>query len=223
MHLGRRSKTGGAAIALLALVGLGLRYGLFLSQAWACGLSTWRATGNFCSYFTVLVNLLVVVVFVAPGSAFRRAQVRGAVTLYALLVGLVYEAMLRRVWHPGGGEFLASFLLHDAVPLAVVAHWLVFREKGALREATPSTWLGFPVLYLAYVFARGAFTGWWLYPFMDATALGYLRVLINACALLGLLLILGWGMVLWDRRQVRRPSGNRERDEDDSLPDLSGA
>lgn len=223
MQMETRSKIAGAVIALLALTGLGLRYSLFLSQAWDSGLSTWRATGNFCSYFTVLVNLLVVLVFMAPGSFFRDARIRGAVTLYAVLVSLVYEAMLRRVWHPGGGEFLASLLLHDAVPFAVTAHWLLLREKGALRGSHPFIWLGFPIVYLAFVFVRGAFTGWWLYPFMDAAALGYLRVLLNAAALLGLLLVLGWGMVLWDRRGMRAPAEDGELDEDGALPDLSGA
>jgi len=69
MHLERRSKLAGAAVALLALTGLGFRYSLFLSQAWDSGLSTWRATGNFLSYFSVLANLLVVLAFLAPGAA----------------------------------------------------------------------------------------------------------------------------------------------------------
>lgn len=221
MHLERRSKIAGAAIALLALAGLGLRYGLFLSQAWASGLSTWRATGNFHSYFTVLANLMVVVAFMAPGSFFRHARVRGSVTLYIALVGLVYEVMLRRVWHPEGAEFIASLILHDAVPLAVIAHWLLLREKGALRWSHPFAWLWFPIAYLAYAFARGQFTGWWLYPFIDASALGYVRVFLNAAALIALFLILGLAMVLWDRRGTQRPSEGL--DEDEALPGLSGA
>lgn len=222
MHLERRSKIAGAAIALLALAGLGLRYGLFLSQAWASGLSTWRATGNFHSYFTVLANLMVVVAFMAPGSFFRHARVRGSVTLYIALVGLVYEVMLRRVWHPEGAEFVASLILHDAVPLAVIAHWLLLREKGALRWSHPFAWLWFPIAYLAYAFARGRFTGWWLYPFIDASSLGYLRVFLNAAALIALFLILGLAMVLWDRRGTD-PSEALELDEDGTLPGLSEA
>lgn len=224
MHLERRSKAAGAAIALLALAGLGLRYGLFLSQAWACGLSTWRATGNFCSYFTVLANLMVAAAFLTPGSWFRGARVRGGATLHIALVGLVYELMLRRIWHPDGAEFLASFILHDAVPLAVLAHWLLLRERGALRWPDPFAWLGFPIGYLAYALTRGELTGWWLYPFLDASALGYLRVGLNAAALLALVLVLGLAMVAWDGRETRQAAEAQELDGDeDALPDLAGA
>lgn len=211
------------AIALLALAGLGLRFGLFLPKAWSMGLSTWTATGNFHSYFSVLTNLLVAITFLSPFPSFREARVRGAVTLYALLVGAVYEAMLRGVWHPGGAEFAVSLILHDAVPIAVVAHWFLFREKGALRWSDPTAWLAFPLLYLGYAVARGELTGWWLYPFLDVPALGYLRVGINTCALLGLLLVLGLTMVAWDRRGLSREATVLGLEEDEPLVGLSQA
>lgn len=223
MHLQRRSKLAGVAIGLLALAGLGLRFGLFLPKAWSMGLSTWTATGNFHSYFSVLTNLLVVLTFLSPFSTFRQAKVRGAITLYATLVGAVYEVMLRGVWHPGGAEFAASLILHDAVPIAVVAHWLLLREHGGLRWSHPLAWLGFPLAYLAYALLRGEFTGWWLYPFMDASALGYLRVTLNACALLALLFLLGTAMVAWDRRGLRRVEPALDLDEDESFQGLSRA
>ncbi len=215
MHLPRRSRIADAAIAVLALAGLGLRFGLFLPKAWSMGLSTWTATGNFHSYFSVLTNLLVVIVFLIPVPSFRAAKVRGAITLYALLVGVVYETMLRGVWHPGGAEFAASLILHDAVPLAVVARWFLSREKGALRWSDPAAWLAFPLLYLAYAVARGELTGWWLYPFLDVPVLGILRVALNTCALLSFLLILGLAMVAWDRRGLSQE--DEESLEDDGL------
>jgi hypothetical protein len=221
MHLEGRAKIAGTAIALLALSGLGFRYSLFLSQAWASGLSTWRATENFLSYFTILANLLVVIAFLAPLPSLRDAKVRGGVTLYIVKVGLVYEALLRRVWHPQGAEFVASLILHDAVPLAMLAYWLLLREKGALRWSQPLAWLCVPIAYLAYVFARGRLTGWWLYPFMDASRLGYPRVLLAATALIALFLILGLAMVAWDRRGMHDASEDLDLNEDGALPDMA--
>jgi hypothetical protein len=220
MHLERPSKIAGVTIGLLALAGVGFRYSLFLSQAWDSGLSTWRATGNFLSYFTILANLLAAIAFLAPLPFLRDERIRGGVTLYLVKVGLVYEVLLRRVWHPQGAEFLASLILHDAVPLVMLAYWLLLREKGALRWSQPIAWLAFPIVYLAYVFLRGSLTGWWLYPFMDASALGYLRVLLTAAALLALFLVLGSAMVLWDRWGAA-PSEELELDEDGALPDMA--
>lgn len=221
MHLERRSKIAAAAIALLALVGLGLRYGLHLSQAWAMGQSTLRATGNFYSYFSVLANLLVAISFLAPGELARK--VRSGATLYIAMVGLVYELMLRPIWHPEGAAFFASFILHDAVPLAVVAHWLLLREKGILRWSHPFAWLGFPIAYLTYAVLRGELTGWWLYPFIDASTLGHLHAALNAAALIMLFLLLGMAMVMWDRRWLRRAEPSEEDDEGGSYPELSEA
>lgn len=219
MNLERRSKIAGLAIALLALAGLGLRYGLFLPEARAMGQSSWRATGNFFSFFSILANLLVSAVFLVP--RLRAAPARGAATLYITLVGLVYEGTLRQVWHPEGARFVASLLLHDVVPLAMLAHWLFLREKGALRWPDAFAWLLFPIVYLGYLLLRGALTGWWLYPFMDADVLGYTRVAFNAAALLGLLLALSLIMVAWDRRTASASPG--ESGEEEPLAELAGA
>jgi hypothetical protein len=123
------------------------------------------------------------------------------VTLYIAVVGLVYEGVLRRLWHPEGAQFIADLLLHDAVPLAVVAHWLFLRERGALNRRDPFAWLAYPAAYLAYALLRGATTGWWAYPFVDASALGYARVLLNGAVLMAVFLGLGFGMVAMDRRR----------------------
>jgi hypothetical protein len=186
-------------IALLTTTGLALQLGILLGGAWAKGHSGWGAAWNFFSYFTILSNLLVAIAFTAPGAFWGRAGTRGGVTLYIAVVGLVYELVLRRLWHPEGAQFIADLLLHDAVPLAVVARWLFLRERGALRWRHPFIWLAYPGAYLAYAVARGELTGWWAYPFLDASTLGYGRVLLNAAGLLTLFVVLGMAMVAWDR------------------------
>lgn len=195
------TRVAGLLIALLACMGLALQLGILLGGAWAKGHSGWGAAANFFSYFTILSNLLVAVSFAVPGAFWRSARTRGGVTLYIAVVGLVYEGVLRRLWHPEGAQFIADLLLHDAVPLTVVAHWLFLRERGALRWRDPLAWLAYPAAYLVYALLRGATTGWWAYPFIDASALGYARVLLNAAGLMVVFLGLGSVMVALDRRR----------------------
>ncbi|HET6331086.1 MAG TPA: Pr6Pr family membrane protein [Holophagaceae bacterium] len=195
-----RARWAGIFIPFIAIAGLALQLGILLGGAWAKGRSGWGATANFFSYFTILSNLLVAISFAAPSAFWRSARTQGGVTLYIAVVGLVYELVLRRLWHPEGAQFIADLLLHDAVPLTVVAHWIFLRERGALQWRDPFAWLVYPGVYLAYALLRGALTGWWAYPFIDASALGYGRVLLNAAGLLMVFLALGMGMVGWDRR-----------------------
>ena len=225
MGRNRIARLAGLAIAFVALSGLVLRYGLLLSDAMNFGESGWGVTGNFFSYFTILTNLLVVVVFAAPGAGFRSARTRDSVTLYIVVVGVVYELMLRRLWHLEGIQFLSSVILHDAVPLAVLAHWLFLREGSALKWTDPFAWLAFPLGYLAFALARGAYMGWWAYPFIDASELGYARVMVNAGGLVAMFVALGLAMVVWDRRGGTGTSEvpSLGSDEDEDLVELPGA
>lgn len=200
MRSDRASKSFGALIALFAIAGLVLQLGILLGAAWAKGQSGWGAVANFFSFFTILSNLLVAIAFTVPGAFWKGAMARGGVTLYIAVVGLVYELVLRRLWHPEGAQLIADLLLHDAVPLLLVAHWLLLRERGGLRWNHPFIWLVYPGAYLVYALLRGAFTGWWAYPFIDASVLGYGRVMLHAAGLLVVFVTLGMALVGWDRR-----------------------
>ncbi|HEU4950995.1 MAG TPA: Pr6Pr family membrane protein [Holophagaceae bacterium] len=211
-------------VACLALFGLGLRYALFLPAARACGFSAWTATGNFFSFFTVHANLALALVLLVPGRL-RRPWALGGATLTLGLVGLIYETLLRGVWNPGGGEFLASLILHDLVPLAALALWFRRPERGALRWRHAFLWLIFPAAYLLYLVFRGLATGWWIYPFLDVQALGAARVALTASALLGLHLLGGLALVAWDRRSLAPQEEAPEifELEEEPLMDPSGA
>jgi len=68
---------------------------------------------------------------------------------------------------------LADVLLHDALPVLYLIFWFVFVEKSRLRWMDAFRWLAFPGVYFGYVLLRGALTGWYPYPFLDAGDLGY--------------------------------------------------
>lgn len=143
---------------------------------------------NFMSYFTILSNLLVaisltVITFVPHttiGSFFSKTATKSAIALYILIVGLVYNLVLRGIWEPVGWQLVADNLLHVIVPSLYLIYWLLFTPKGALNWADGISWVYFPLIYLIYSITRGYFTSWYPYPFINVNELGYREVLINA-------------------------------------------
>ena len=123
----------------------------------------------------------------------------GAATLFIAIVGIVYSLVLRALWNPDGWQKVADMGLHDAVPLLAVAFWFAFVPKGGLAWRDPVIWLAFPLAYFVHALLRGATTGWWAYPFLNADALGHATVLRNAVILTAAFLGLGLVLVALDR------------------------
>jgi hypothetical protein len=128
---------------------------------------------NFFSYFTVLSNLLVSVVYIATvfnlldKNTLNKA--RGAATLYIVITGLGFSILL------GGNnsEFLVwtNTLLHFIVPMVVSIDWLVTPSaKISYKESLG--WIVLLVLYLAYSMIRGYATSWYPYGFLDPKEVG---------------------------------------------------
>jgi hypothetical protein len=173
---------------------------------------------EFWVYFTVQSNLLLTAYFaVLLGRTARRPDdgqtflpaAKGAVTLYILITGSVFNLLLANPaspfytqqeeshynWH--------SVLLHIVTPLAALLDWLLFGPRGALRWRHAAQWLAYPLAYLVFVLVRGALvtTGMrYPYPFVDVTASGYAAVAANCVALAVAFYLLGLGLVAADRR-----------------------
>lgn len=70
------------------------------------------------------------------------------------------------------------------MPVLFVAYWWVAVPAGGVRWADIPGWVLYPVVYFLYVMVRGALSGVYPYPFIDASALGYARSLGNAAGML---------------------------------------
>ena len=77
---------------------------------------------------------------------------------------------------------------------------------STLRWPQVVVWQLYPAAYFAYVLIRGTVNHWYPYPFLDVGTLGYLRVLINACAVLLVFVAVAMLLVALGRWQVRRSS-----------------
>lgn len=199
--------------SLFALIGwgaLGLQYSLMLGNNPDKGAA--ELTINYLSFFTILTNVLVAVALTLPvvGAGTRLGRwagsegVRAGVTLYAVVVGLVYHFLLHATWDPQGWSLVANILLHYVMPAAILFDWLLFTPKGRLRWIDAPKWLTFPLIYGGWTLVHGYAADWWPYWFIDVPALGLARAALYFSGLLVFFLVVGLMVVTIDRALGRR-------------------
>jgi hypothetical protein len=189
-------------LAVLSWFALLLQLGILLRAAIVHHSGVSQAIVTYLGYFTILSNLFVALVGTAGAMSrspsapapLYRPQLVGCATTAIVLVGLTYHALLRELWDPTGTQWLADVLLHYVVPLTALLHWFVYPGRNELPWRAPLLWCLYPVLYFVFMLVRGALTDVYPYPFVDVTALGYLRVLANAVALLAAFTVLGFAV-----------------------------
>jgi hypothetical protein len=175
--------------------------------------SVFETNIRFFSFFTLLSNLLVAIYFTAQvskkGSAFVFSQKPGvlsALTVYIFIVGLVYQILLRGLWHPTGLQRVADELLHSVIPLEVMLYWYYIEAKSKLNYTMIGTWLLYPLFYLVWILSRGNFSGFYPYPFMNVASLGMTQVLLNSCGLTLLFLVCSW-LIIFIGKKIAHKQG----------------
>lgn len=169
---------------------------------------------RFFSFFTILTNTLVAICFTvlyrdAKSKLYQfisRGDVLTAVCVYILVVGLVYQIILRATWSPEGLQFIVDELLHSVIPLFFLIYWIVFVSKEKLQWKFIPSWLIYPSLYLVCIMIRGALSGFYPYPFIDLTELNYVDVLINSTVPLALSSLVSACFILAGKRMQRSAS-----------------
>lgn len=140
---------------------------------------------EYFSYFTVLSNILITVLFLTFGiMGFKKALkikiirvVYGPAVLYMTITGIVFWTLLH-----GGRDHQqllpwVTIMLHGIMPIAVLFAWIVFHLKTKLTYVDAIKWLAFPLLFVVYTLLRGPFIGWYPYVILNpATAGGYVGV-----------------------------------------------
>lgn len=177
--------------------------GLLALIAWfSLGLQFYLKTGsaiNFFSFFTVLCNLLVAISMTytafSPnsngGRFFTSLSVQTAIALYIFIVALVYNTVLRGLVPLSGWGLFVDTMLHVVIPILYLLYWGLMRPKGNLEYRNGIYWVLFPLVYLVYSLIRGSVTGWYPYPFLNASELGYSKVSINVAVMIAVFLIAG--------------------------------
>jgi hypothetical protein len=200
-----------AATALAALAGIviqlpvtaGIRNGFFSS--------TPARVLNVFAYFTVESNLIVAVTClllalrpVRASPVFAAARLTGIVAI--TITGIVYHVALAKLLDLNSWALVADQLLHTVVPVLAVTGWLAFGPRGLATLRTAAWALVFPVAWLGFTLVRGALIGWYPYPFIDVTTLGYGRALANTGWVALVFFGIAAGAAALDRRL--RPAGS---------------
>lgn len=210
--MGTRSRIFSACAAVIGWLALILQLCLTMQQVIDRGGSAASALWLWIGYFTITTNLLAAAVLSASalGPVGRISRFLGAPGIQSMtamsivIVGLIYNLILRGLWQPQGWSFVADVMLHDVMPLLFLLHWWCDVPKAALRVRQIGRWQLYPAGYLIYALLRGALDGWYPYPFIDVTTLGYTRALINAAFVLLAFLALAWALVMLGHWQTRR-------------------
>ncbi|KKB09852.1 Pr6Pr family membrane protein [Devosia chinhatensis] len=171
---------------LLGAAGLTLQFTISMQALMAGGRDLPGALGHFFSYYTILNNIAVVLVYLSAAtswgwlSPFRGPLVRGIVTANIALVGLYVFFVLRFLQTLDGAFLVADTILHYIAPVLYVAWWAITQRHGSLRWSSLPMMLVPTLVYFVYAMARGAWVQEYPYPILNAVRLGYGQVGINA-------------------------------------------
>jgi len=142
------------------------------------------STVNYFSYFTELSNLFAAAIFLigAYRVGGRRSTafdlLRGASVLYMLTTGIVYAVLL-------SGQVVivpwVNTVLHQVMPLAVLADWLIDPPRRRLPLRGVLLWMAFPVVYIAYTLVRGPLAHWYPYFFVNPNRPGGYLLVAGSC------------------------------------------
>lgn len=144
------------------------------------------------AYFTVQSNIFVIALMawmlLVPSERRPRwfDHVRGAITAYIVLTGLVYAVLLAEpdeVW-AWSIEF-TNAAQHRFIPWMVGLDWLLVPTARRISLGAAAWWMAYPVGYLVAAWLRGGLVdGWFPYPFLDPSEHG------------------GWAGLVWPTGQV---------------------
>lgn len=146
--------------------------------------------------FTYQANVLAAAYYswsLFSARADDRAGVRGAVVLYVVVAGILWNLLLTDY---SMGYTPANILLHIVVPVLATVDWLlVARGQRNIRWWQPLVWLIYPAAYVLLallVLNRAGRRA--PYYFLDPDSVGMMVVVINVGLLALFILALGYGI-----------------------------
>jgi hypothetical protein len=148
---------------------------------------------NYFSYFTIDSNLIATGVLIAAALNRDRAStrldlVRGGAVVYMSITGIVFTLLLSNTDVDTAIPWVNS-VVHELMPLVMLADWLITPPAARLRLRDGLLWLSFPLVWIAYTIIRGAIVNLYPYPFLNPANGGYASVAVYCVVILIAMLV----------------------------------
>lgn len=205
-----------ARIAVFATVALWWRVAIVAAAA--LGLMSGE---HRVAFFTTQSNIIVVAYFALVVFHMVRdsrvaaiaPRLRGGVTLWIIVTGLISHVLLSNLANPIPGLFVSDpataltnqslFLLHYVVPVMVVIDWIAFGPHGQVRWRDGLWWLAYPAAYGVISIARAAWfptvADRYPYPFLDPGTGGWQEVVVGMVPVVIIIAVLSAAVIGLDR------------------------
>ena len=181
-------------------------FGLLAFAAMATQLISLRKNPTFSpvmyfSYFTIDSNLVAAVVLLTYATRPRPDRphgldvVRGAAVVYMSVTGIVFTLLLSGTDVDTTIPWVNS-VVHELMPLVLMAHWLLDPPAVRVTVRQATTWLAFPFVWIVYTLIRGSIIDRYPYPFLDPAKDGYSTV-AQYCVGIFILIVLVCAVVRW--------------------------
>jgi hypothetical protein len=156
---------------------------------------------NYFSYFTIDSNMIATALLLVGVIRWRLTSspgldvLRGAGVVYMSVTGVVFTLLLSGVDVDTQLKWVNT-VVHELMPLVVVADWLIASPASRLTLRQGALWLLFPLVWIIYTLIRGAAITWYPYPFLNPANGGYASVTLYCVGILVFMLVV-CAAVVW--------------------------
>jgi len=137
---------------------------------------------EYFSYVTIESSLMNIVGLLVGGFfalKYRRdtellTTVRMSLVAYAVIVGVVYNVLLRNIVSVGYVSTITwpNEVIHVAIPVFLVLEWVLAPGRARLSYRRIGFAVAYPLAWVAFTLVRGPLTGWYPYPFLEPSGPG---------------------------------------------------
>ncbi|MFX1430214.1 MAG: Pr6Pr family membrane protein [Promethearchaeota archaeon] len=199
-------------ILFYRIIFAGLSWFTLITSAIIYTVSTGSILEWFNSFkaFTMQTNLLVTIWFTLAILSYNNIEIldkitsplKGAFTMYITITFVVFAILLSPFYQPTGYAAFSNIVLHYITPIAFIVDWVFTENKIRYRWNYLIYWIIYPLCYIIFIIIHGAFTGSYLYYFLDISELGIPIFFISISILLAFGIGLACLYILINRKRV---------------------